>query len=65
MTTVDPTNATSVDPNAVSLTINGKSVSARKGDLIIAAADNANEFIPRFCYHPRMAPAGYVPSVFS
>jgi NADH-quinone oxidoreductase subunit G len=58
MTTVDPTNTTSVDPNAVSLTINGKLVSARKGDLIIAAADKANEFIPRFCYHPRMAPAG-------
>ena len=49
---------TSVDPNAVSLTINGKVVTARKGDLIIAAADKSNEFIPRFCYHPRMAPAG-------
>ena len=58
MTTVDPTNSTSVDPNAVSLTINGKVVSARKGDLIIAAADKSNDFIPRFCYHPRMAPAG-------
>ena len=58
MTTVDPTNTTPVDPNAVSLTINGKVVSARKGDLIIAAADKSNDFIPRFCYHPRMAPAG-------
>lgn len=58
MTTVDPTKTTPVDAHAVSLTINGKSVSARKGDLIIAAADKANEFIPRFCYHPRMSPAG-------
>ena len=58
MTTVDPTNSTPIDPNAVSLTINGKVVSARKGDLIIAAADKSNDFIPRFCYHPRMAPAG-------
>ena len=58
MTTVDPTNTTPVDPNAVNLTINGKAVSARKGELIIAAADKSNEFIPRFCYHPRMAPAG-------
>jgi NADH-quinone oxidoreductase subunit G len=58
MTTIDPTSTAPVDPHAVSLTINGKSVSARKGDLIIAAADKANEFIPRFCYHPRMAPAG-------
>ena len=46
------------DPNAVSITINGRTVSARKGDLIIAAADNANEYIPRFCYHPRMSPVG-------
>lgn len=58
MTTVDPTNTTPVDPNAVKLTINGKVISARKGDLIIAAADKSNDFIPRFCYHPRMAPAG-------
>jgi NADH-quinone oxidoreductase subunit G len=58
MTTVDPTNTTPVDSNAVSLTINGKVVSARKGDLIIAAADKSNDFIPRFCYHPRMSPAG-------
>ena len=58
MTKVDPTNSIPVDPNAVSLTINGKVVSARKGDLIIAAADKSNDFIPRFCYHPRMAPAG-------
>jgi len=58
MTTVDPTNTTPVDPNAVSLTINGKAVSARKGDLIISAADKSNECIPRFCYHPRRAPAG-------
>lgn len=58
MTTVDPTNTTPVDPNSVSLTINGKVISARKGDLIIAAADKSNDFIPRFCYHPRMAPAG-------
>ena len=54
MTTVDPTNTTPVDPNAVSLTINGKVVSARKGDLIIAAAEKSNDFIPRFCYNPRM-----------
>ena len=47
-----------VDPNAVTLTINGKSVAARKGELIIAAADRTSDFIPRFCYHPRMKPVG-------
>ena len=62
MTTID-TNTESAempekDPNAVSITINGRTVEAQKGDLIIAAADAANEFIPRFCYHPRMSPVG-------
>ena len=60
MTTVEPTNesAAPVDPNAVTITINGKSVAARKGELIIAAADRTNDYIPRFCYHPRMEPVG-------
>ena len=49
---------TTPDSTAVSLTINGKTVTAKKGDLVIAAADEANEFIPRFCYHPRMTPVG-------
>lgn len=47
-----------IDPNAVSLTINGKTVAARKGELIIAVADRTSDFIPRFCYHPRMKPVG-------
>ena len=61
MTTVD-SNTTApdpvVDPNAVSVTINGKVVAARKGEMIIAAADRTDDFIPRFCYHPRMEPVG-------
>lgn len=61
MTTVD-SNAivpeAVVDPNAVSVTINGKVVAARKGEMIIAAADRTDDFIPRFCYHPRMEPVG-------
>jgi len=46
------------DPNAVSITINGRTVEAQKGEFIIAAADRADEFIPRFCYHPRMSSVG-------
>ena len=61
MTTVD-SNTTApepvVDPNAVSVTINGKVVAARKGEMIIAAADRTDDFSPRFCYHPRMEPVG-------
>ena len=47
-----------VDPNAVSITINGRAVTARKGDLIIKAAEEAGDFIPRFCYHERMSSVG-------
>ena len=62
MTTIDNTpdvaDVPEPDPNAVSITINGRTVSARKGELIIAAADRADEYIPRFCYHPRMSSVG-------
>ena len=47
-----------VDPNAVSITINGRTVSARKGEMVIDAADRSGDYIPRFCYHPRMSPVG-------
>jgi NADH-quinone oxidoreductase subunit G len=61
MTTIDTTETNDLppqDPNAVSITINGRTVAARKGDLIIAAADSVDEYIPRFCYHPRMSSVG-------
>ncbi len=62
MTTIDNTPEVSdmpePDPNAVSITINGRTVAARKGELIIAAADRVDEYIPRFCYHPRMSSVG-------
>ena len=46
------------DPNLVTLNINGRDVPARKGDMVISAALLADEYIPHFCYHPRMAPVG-------
>jgi NADH-quinone oxidoreductase subunit G len=62
MTTIDTNTESSEmpekDPNAVSITINGRTVEAQKGEFIIAAADRADEFIPRFCYHPRMSSVG-------
>lgn len=57
-TNAEETPEVPVDPNAVSITINGRTVAARKGELIINAADREGEFIPRFCYHPRMSPVG-------
>ena len=47
-----------VDPNEVKVTINGHEVSARKGELIIAAAERTGTYIPRFCYHERMSSVG-------
>ena len=47
-----------VDPNAVSVVINGKQFTARKGDLIIKAAADAGAYIPHFCYHERMSSVG-------
>ncbi len=46
------------DPNAVTLSINGREVAARKGDMVIAAALGVDEYVPHFCYHPRMSPVG-------
>ncbi|MEI8050432.1 MAG: NADH-quinone oxidoreductase subunit NuoG [Actinomycetes bacterium] len=43
---------------AVTITLNGREISAEKGEMIIAAAERAGTYIPRFCYHPRMEPVG-------
>jgi NADH-quinone oxidoreductase subunit G len=42
----------------VNLTIDGRQVKAKKGELLIAAAERLGTYIPRFCYHPRMKPVG-------
>ncbi len=40
------------------ITLDGKEISANKGELIIQAAERAGVFVPRFCYHPRMSSVG-------
>lgn len=42
----------------VPVTINGKELLALDGELLIEAAERHGIYIPRFCYHPRMAPVG-------
>ena len=42
----------------LSFTLDGRPTTAMKGELLIAAAERAGTYIPRFCYHPRMAPVG-------
>ena len=46
------------DPGQISLTLDGRTISAKPGELLIAAAERAGTYIPRFCYHPRMEPVG-------
>jgi len=47
------------DPDAtVTFTLDGRTCSAPAGEFLIAAAERAGTFIPRFCYHPRMKPIG-------
>jgi NADH-quinone oxidoreductase subunit G len=42
----------------VNVTIDGREITARKGELLIDAAERHGVYIPRFCYHPRMTPVG-------
>ena len=42
----------------VTFTLDGREVVAKKGEAIIAAAERAGTYIPRFCYHPRMEASG-------
>ena len=42
----------------LSITVNGESFEANKGELLIDACERAGVHIPRFCYHPRMQPVG-------
>jgi NADH-quinone oxidoreductase subunit G len=46
------------DPNIVPVTLNGREIEARKGELIIATAERHDTYIPHFCYHPRMKSVG-------
>jgi NADH-quinone oxidoreductase subunit G len=48
-----------VEPvETVTFTLDGREVTGRKGEMLIAAAERAGTFIPRFCYHPRMKSVG-------
>jgi NADH-quinone oxidoreductase subunit G len=40
------------------ISVNGREIDVTPGELLIEAAERAGEYIPRFCYHPRMEPVG-------
>ena len=51
--------APATEPDAkVTITLDGQAVEVAAGDFLIAAAEKAGVYIPRFCYHPRMKPVG-------
>src|ERR1035441_3527402 len=55
------TPLTSAHPDTdetVPFTLDGRAVTGRAGELLIAAAERAGVYIPRFCYHPRLEPVG-------
>jgi NADH-quinone oxidoreductase subunit G len=49
---------TDVVRTTVKITVNGREIEVKSGELLIEAAEQAGEYIPRFCYHPRMEPVG-------
>lgn len=42
----------------VTITVNGRTVDAIAGEPLIEAVGRAGDYVPRFCYHPRMEPVG-------
>src|SRR2546421_10882180 len=44
--------------DTLSIVVDGRQVEARPGEMVIAAAERAGPYMPRFCYHLRMKPVG-------
>lgn len=42
----------------VTISVNGREIEATRGEVLIEAIGRAGEYVPRFCYHPRMEPVG-------
>jgi NADH-quinone oxidoreductase subunit G len=54
VTTTEP----EVTKDTVTVTVDGKTFEAKKGELLIKAAQEHGVYIPRFCWHERMKPVG-------
>jgi NADH-quinone oxidoreductase subunit G len=53
--TAPPPAAPPADPNVVNVEVNGVPLRARKGQMIIEVTDQAEIYVPRFCYHPKLS----------
>jgi NADH-quinone oxidoreductase subunit G len=49
---------TVVTEELVTIKVDGKEMQVPKGEMLIKAAQDHGNYIPRFCYHPRMRPVG-------
>ncbi len=49
---------TDTQQQTITITVDGKQIEVQPGELLIAAAERAGIFIPRFCWHKRMDPVG-------
>jgi NADH-quinone oxidoreductase subunit G len=47
-----------VSEQLVTITVDGKEMQAKPGEMLIKAAQDGGVYIPRFCWHPRMNPVG-------
>ncbi|HEX5615478.1 MAG TPA: 2Fe-2S iron-sulfur cluster-binding protein, partial [Acidimicrobiia bacterium] len=56
MTTTEP--RPDAPPATVTVTIDGREVQAKPGELLIKVAQEHGTYIPRFCWHERMKPVG-------
>jgi NADH-quinone oxidoreductase subunit G len=54
----DTAGAAREAPPSVTVTIDGRTITAATGELVIDAAERNGVYIPRFCYHPRMRSVG-------
>lgn len=43
------------DTDLITIEVDGRSIEARKGEMVIQATDRAGIEIPRFCYHPKLS----------
>ncbi len=41
----------------VNIEVNGKSVEARRGQMLIEVTDRVGAYVPRFCYHAKLSVA--------
>jgi NADH-quinone oxidoreductase subunit G len=53
--TAPPPAAPPADPNVVNVEVNGVPLKARKGQMIIEVTDQAEIYVPRFCYHAKLS----------